>query len=47
MTDTLSDIIFNSISDGVFTVDRDCRITSFNDSAETITGFELNSQIDQ
>ncbi len=35
----LSWLIFNSISDGVFTVDRNCVITLFNKSAETITGF--------
>lgn len=35
----LSRLIFNSISDGVFTVDRNCVITLFNKSAETITGF--------
>lgn len=33
-------MIFNSINDGVFTVDRDCIITSFNRSAEKITGFK-------
>jgi len=32
-------IVFNSISDGVFTVDRDMKITSFNQAAERITGF--------
>ncbi|MDD4241610.1 MAG: sigma 54-interacting transcriptional regulator [Smithellaceae bacterium] len=31
-------IILDSIADGVFTVDRDWRITSFNRAAETITG---------
>ncbi len=31
-------IILESISDGVFTVDRDWRITSFNRAAEEITG---------
>jgi PAS domain S-box-containing protein len=36
---TLSRLIFNSISEGVFTVDRDCVITAFNKSAERITGF--------
>jgi PAS domain S-box-containing protein len=35
----LSRLIFNSISDGVFTVDRNCVITLFNKSAERITGF--------
>ncbi len=32
-------IIMESIADGVFTVDRDWRITSFNRAAEEITGF--------
>ena len=40
MPDKLSKIIFNSISDGVFTVNNDCRITSFNKAAEHITGFK-------
>lgn len=35
----LSQLIFNSISDGVFTVDRNCVITAFNKAAEEITGF--------
>ena len=39
MSKKLSDVIFNSISDGVFTVDQDCIVTSFNRSAESITGF--------
>jgi PAS domain S-box-containing protein len=34
----VTDIILQSISDGVFTVDHDWRITSFNRAAETITG---------
>ncbi len=38
----LSEIIFNSISDGVFTVDRNCIITSFNRAAERITGFKAS-----
>jgi PAS domain S-box-containing protein len=33
-----ADSILQSISDGVFTVDRDWRITSFNRAAEEITG---------
>ncbi len=41
----LSDLIFNSISDGVFTVDKDCIITSFNRAAEQITGFEASEAI--
>lgn len=32
------DIILDSIADGVFTVDRDWKITSFNSAAERITG---------
>jgi PAS domain S-box-containing protein len=39
MQPKLSELIFQSISDGVFTVDRDCTITSFNHAAEQITGF--------
>jgi PAS domain-containing protein len=31
--------ILGSISDGVFTVDRNGRITCFNRAAETITGY--------
>jgi len=33
-----TDAVLESISDGVFTVDRDWRITSFNRAAEEITG---------
>ena len=33
-----TDIILDSIADGVFTVDRHWRITSFNRAAEQITG---------
>lgn len=33
-----TDIILDSIADGVFTVDKDWRITSFNRAAEQITG---------
>jgi len=36
--DHATDIILESISDGVFTVDHDWRITSFNRGAEDITG---------
>jgi len=45
MEDKLSRLIFNSISDGVFTVDRNCIITSFNKSAERITGFSREESI--
>ncbi len=34
------DLIFNSIADGVFAVDRDMRITAFNSAAEQITGWK-------
>ena len=34
----LDRVILDSISDGVFTVDRDWRITSFNQAAQRITG---------
>ena len=34
----VTEIILESISDGVFTVDHEWRITSFNRAAETITG---------
>nr|MBN2278751.1 sigma 54-interacting transcriptional regulator [candidate division Zixibacteria bacterium] len=37
--ESLSRLIFDSINDGVFTVDQNCVITSFNRSAERITGF--------
>jgi len=36
--DHVTDIILESISDGVFTVDHEWRITSFNQAAEKITG---------
>lgn len=40
-------IILNSIADGVFTVDRDWRITSFNRAAEKITGVLRQEAIGQ
>jgi len=43
----LSKLIFNSISEGVFTVDKNCVITSFNKSAERITGFKSSEAIGQ
>ncbi len=39
------ELIFNSIADGVFTVDRHSRITSFNKAAETITGYKAKDAI--
>jgi PAS domain S-box-containing protein len=41
----LAGIIFNSISDGVFTVNKECVITSFNSAAEKITGFSAREAI--
>lgn len=45
MLEEISAIIFNSISDGVFTVDNNCIITSFNHSAERITGFTAEQAV--
>jgi PAS domain S-box-containing protein len=42
-----SDIILDSIADGVFTVDHDWRITSFNRAAEQITGVSRQEAIGQ
>ena len=38
-TRKIAAIIFDSIGEGVFTTDPDCRITAFNRAAEQITGF--------
>ncbi|EKD40355.1 MAG: transcriptional regulator [uncultured bacterium] len=38
-------LILDSVADGVFTVDRDWRITSFNLSAELITGWRREAAI--
>ncbi|MCP4339415.1 MAG: PAS domain S-box protein [Desulfobulbaceae bacterium] len=40
-------LILDSVASGVFTVDRDWRITSFNLSAELITGWNRESAIGQ
>jgi len=40
-----TDVILESISDGVFTVDIEWRITSFNRAAETITGVNRKEAI--
>jgi PAS domain S-box-containing protein len=45
MCEKLSELIFNSMSDGVFTVDDKCRITSFNQAAEKITGFRASEAV--
>ncbi len=41
----VSELIFQSISDGVFTVDESRIITSFNRSAEEITGFKAEEAV--
>lgn len=41
----VSELIFQSISDGVFTVDENRIITSFNRAAEEITGFEAGEAV--
>ena len=41
----ISAIIFDTIGEGVFTTDRDCRITSFNRAAEKISGFKRDDAI--
>ena len=45
MREKITDIIFRSISDGVFTVDKNCVITSFNRAAEKITGFAAREAV--
>jgi PAS domain S-box-containing protein len=47
MRKSLNEIIFDSISDGIFTVDKNCRITSFNRAAEEITGFTASEAINK
>ena len=44
---TLTEAILESISDGVFTVDADWKITSFNRAAEEITGIDRNEAMGQ
>ncbi|RLB34642.1 MAG: hypothetical protein DRH12_17280 [Deltaproteobacteria bacterium] len=39
--------ILESISDGVFTIDPNKRITSFNRAAQTTTGFKAGEAIGQ
>ncbi|MFP4013891.1 MAG: sigma-54 interaction domain-containing protein [Chitinispirillaceae bacterium] len=45
ITDLRQDIILDSIADGVFTVDSDWNITSFNRAAEKITGTSRHEAI--
>ncbi|WP_163338072.1 sigma 54-interacting transcriptional regulator [Desulfopila sp. IMCC35008] len=40
-------LILDSVADGVFTVDRDWRITSFNQGAEIITGWSREKALGQ
>jgi len=42
-----TDVIFDSIADGVFTIDENWRITSFNKAAEQITGILRENAIGQ
>ncbi len=41
----LLDSVFNNINEGIFTIDLEKRITSFNDAAETVTGYKRNEAI--
>lgn len=45
LSDRSAAVILDSIADGVFTVDRSWRITSFNHAAETITGISRKEAI--
>jgi len=45
VSEKISEVIFNSISDGVFTVDKRCVITSFNPAAERVTGFKAQEAV--
>ena len=47
MDDEITSLIFNSISEGVFTTDKDCRITSFNPAASKISGFSSEEAVNQ
>jgi len=44
---TTTDVILDSIADGVFTIDNEGRITSFNRAAEKITGFSREEALGQ
>jgi PAS domain-containing protein len=44
---TLTGAILESISDGVFTVDHDWRVTSFNRAAEEITDIPRKEALDR
>ena len=47
LTKNYADIILDSVADGVFTVDNDLVITSFNKAAERITGTPADKAIGQ
>jgi PAS domain S-box-containing protein len=47
MDDEITSLIFESISEGVFTTDKDCRITSFNPAASKISGFSSEEAVGQ
>ena len=40
-----NNVILNSLAEGVVTVDKDFKITFFNEAAERITGFEKEKVI--
>jgi PAS domain S-box-containing protein len=44
-TPAFLEIILDSITEGVFTIDKDRAITSFNQAAEKITGFSREEAI--
>ncbi len=46
-TAQIQDVILDSIADGVFTVDEDWRVTTFNRAAEVITGVPREEAIGQ
>lgn len=41
----LLDSVFNNINEGIFTIDLEKKITSFNDAAEIITGYKRDEAI--
>lgn len=41
----MNDIILDNITEGVFTVDRELRVTSFNRAAEKVTGFSRENAL--
>lgn len=47
MRHDFDDIILDSVSDGVFTVDGEWRVTSFNSAAEEITGVDRKDALGQ